>query len=372
MSRNPIYSVHAWTGLDGLEEALRECQRLFEDVELDPLCNSADWLLAYARAFVSPDEIFGWMISADGAPIALFPFREEPPRGPLSLKRATLLTDGTFDSDYLGLWIHPGIEEEAVELCLDLLAERAQSQAIVLSGIPESSPILPALRSVLNRRGLPRRERPAECLSAELPADFTDYLGGLKRRMRSKVRRALRVAESSGAHYARCDDPHRLESRLSEMFDLHEQRWVDAGQDGAFADLRRRSFYRDVARLALSRGALRLSYLEWRGRRVAYQFGIVEGERYYQMQEGYAPELADMRVGVALRAMSIQRLIAEGVRHYDFMGGESRHKRDWGGKSRACTTIAFALPRWRAKLAYGLRALLDRRTREREEVRASA
>jgi len=328
--------------------------------------------LAVERPDVASVDVNPLIITADGAPIAFFPFRQEPPRGPLSLKRATLLTDGTFDSDYHGLCIHPGIEEEALDLCLDLLVEEARSQAIVLSGIPEGSVLLPALRNVLNRRGLPRRERPANGLSAELPDSFTAYLAGLKPRMRTKIRQALRNAKANGARYARCDDTNVLEGRLSEMFDLHEQRWVAVGQDGAFADLRRRHFYRSVGRLAMARGALRLTYMVWRGRRVAYQFGIIEGDRYYQMQEGYDPEFTDLRLGVALRAMSIERLIEEGVRHYDFMGGDSSHKRDWGGVPRPCTTIAFALPRWRAKLAYGLRALLDRRSGDGEEIRASA
>ena len=60
-----------------------------------------------------------------------------------------------------------------------------------------------------------------------------------------------------------------------------------AGQDGAFADLRRRQFYRTVGRLAMARGALRLTYMVWRVRRVAYQFGIVEGDRV-QILEGLA------------------------------------------------------------------------------------
>ena len=54
-------------------------------------------------------------------------------------------------------------------------------------------------------------------------------------------------------------------------------------------------------------------------------------------------------------------LIGEGVRDYDFMEGDARHKRDWGGAPRPAETVAFALPRLRARLEYGLRAFLDRR-----------
>jgi hypothetical protein len=47
------------------------------------------------------------------------------------------------------------------------------------------------------------------------------------------------------------------------------------------------------------------------------------------------------------------------VRAYDFMAGDARHKRDWGGLDRPCTTIAFPLPKWRARLAYGLRERVE-------------
>jgi CelD/BcsL family acetyltransferase involved in cellulose biosynthesis len=65
-------------------------------------------------------------------------------------------------------------------------------------------------------------------------------------------------------------------------------------------------------------------------------------------------------VGVALRGLAVAELIARGVRAYDFMAGDSQHKRDWGGLPRPCTTIAFPLPRLRAVWAYRARELLDR------------
>lgn len=355
-------TVLAWNGLEGLERELATCARLFETSELDPLCNSPGWMLDYARSFVDPETIFGWTVIADDAPIALFAFREEPGRRPLHLRRALFLADGTFDSDYLGFWVHPAIEDEALEVCLDALATAGRCQAVVLAGIPDVSPVLPALRRILDARGLPRRERPTACLSAPLPESFTAYLSRLKPRMRSKVRSVLRTAKAEGARFAWCNDERALADHLQEMFTLHERRRRAAGETGgAFADLPRRAFYRRVAKRSLQDGSLRFARLLLGPRRVAYQLGVVAGGRYYQMQEGYDPDLGDLRVGVALRALAIENLIAEGVRHYDFMAGDSRHKRDWGGEPRPCTTVAFALPRWRARLAYGLRALLDRR-----------
>ena len=125
---------------------------------------------------------------------------------------------------------------------------------------------------------------------------------------------------------------------------------------------RRRAFYERFVGAHAAAGTLRFARFERDGQALAYQLGAVVRGTYYQIQEGFHPEEGDARPATALRAWAIERLIDEGVRAYDFLAGDSRHKRDWGGEPRPCTTLGFALPRWRARLAYGLRALLDRRT----------
>ena len=47
------------------------------------------------------------------------------------------------------------------------------------------------------------------------------------------------------------------------------------------------------------------------------------------MQEGFDIDFAKQNVGNVLRAMVFERLIAEGVRTYDFLAGVSRHKQSW-------------------------------------------
>ncbi len=353
--------ARAWRGLAGLlaeREGWEDCRA---ESRADPLCNSHEWTLAHGRAFAPDADVFGWTFHArDGRPAAVVALRREPPRGPLALRRALFLADGTFDSDYLEPPVRAGFERALAGALLDAARAVRGIEALVLSGMPEDSGFLAALRGELESRGLPRREREAPGLVAPLPASFEQYVAGLKPRMRTKLRSAVRAAEERGASFAWCDRAEELESHLEGLFRLHELRWKAAGQPGSFADPRRRAFYRDLAPSLLERGALRFARLEREGRPVAYQIGARVAESYYQLQEGYDPELGEERIGTALRARAIERLIAEGVRTYDFMAGDSRHKREWGGRPRPCATLAFALPGWRARLAYGLRALVDR------------
>jgi CelD/BcsL family acetyltransferase involved in cellulose biosynthesis len=336
-------------------------ERLAREAALDPLCNALPWTLAYARAFVPDGEAFGWVFEHGGETVGVVALRREPSRGPLALRRGLYLADGTFDSDYLAPPVRPGHERAVARALVDSARAVPRLEALVLAGMPDDSPFLAAVRAELGERGLPRREHGVPCLSAVLPDEFEAYLAALKPRMRTKVRSALRSAREQGARLEWCTREAEIEPWLSELYRLHELRWRAEGRAGSFADPRRRAFYLALCRDALARGALRLARLERDGATLAVQLGIPASSRYYQIQEGYDPAHESDRVGVALRALAIEALIAEGVRAYDFMAGDSRHKRDWGGELRFCTTVAFPLPRWRARTAYSIRAWLDRR-----------
>lgn len=327
---------------------------------LDPLCNSHAWCEAYARAFAEERDVFGWTFEHQGEPAGILALRREPSRGVLALRRALFVADGTFDSDYLEPPIRPGLERAVARALFDLARAERGLEALVLSGIPEGSPFLAALRAELELRGLPHREHAVTCLAAPLADSFERTLATLKPRMRSKVRSALRAAEERGAHLAWCRRRDELEPWLAELFRLHELRWRAEGRAGSFADPRRRAFYLAFTSAALERNELCFARLEEGGEVSAIQIGVCVGERYYQIQEGFDPAREDQRVGTALRALAMGQLIARGVRVYDFMAGDSRHKRDWGGEDRPCMTVAFPLERLRARLAYVLREQVER------------
>ena len=352
-------AARPWRGTAAFAALARDWDELARAAGLDPLCNAHAWSEAYARAYAVEDEVFGWRFEEAGETVGLVALRREPLRGTLSLRRALFVADGTFDSDYLEPPVRPGAERAVARALVGAAREVRGLEALVLAGMPEGSRFLAALRAELDERVLSRREHAVPCLSAPLADTFEAYVAGLTPRMRSKVRSALRAAEQRGARLAWCTREDEIEAWLGELYRLHELRWKAEGKAGSFADPRRRAFYSAFAHAALARGELCFARLEERGVVSATQLGVRVGERYYQVQEGYDPSLEEARVGTALRGLALSELIARGVRAYDFMAGDSQHKRDWGGQLRACTTVAFPLPKWRARLAYGLRARLE-------------
>jgi CelD/BcsL family acetyltransferase involved in cellulose biosynthesis len=352
--------ARAWRGLAAFEALGPSWDELVRAAGLDPLCNAHAWCLAYARAFARDEDVFGWSFEERGAPVGLVALRREPGRGALGLRRALLVADGTFDSDYLAPPALPGRERELAAAWIEAARATRELEALVLAGVPDDSPFLPALRAELAARGLAPRSHAVACLSAPLRGSLEAYLAALKPRMRTKVRSALRAAETRGARLEWCRDEGALEVYLGELFELHERRWRAEGRAGSFADPRRRAFYGAFARAALARGELCFARLVEADGTSATQLGVQKGARYYQVQEGFDPAREAERVGIALRGLALAELAAAGVEHYDFMAGDSRHKRDWGGEPRPCTTLAFPLPRWRARLVYRLKARVER------------
>ncbi|QDU67802.1 GNAT family N-acetyltransferase [Engelhardtia mirabilis] len=357
-------TAERFEGRAALEALEPEWRELVAASGVDPLCNGFTFVRAYARGWLDesgPGAPFGWVLrDRDGRAQALLPFRREPARGPLALGRARLLVDGTFDSDYLDLPTRPGAERAAVECAIELLRRERGLQALVLASVPADSTVLECWRQVAAERRLPTRERPDACAVSDLAPTFEEQLGRLPKRMRSKVRQARRRAEEAGATASWCDDTGRLDEHLETLFELHALRWQSVGEAGSFAQAPRRRYYGELAHGLAAEGSLRLARLDHEGRAICLQIGALIDGTYYQLQEGYDPAVDAFRPGIALRGWALEQLIGQGARRYDFMGGDSRHKRDWNAEPRDCRTLALALPRWRGRLAYGLRAAVDR------------
>jgi CelD/BcsL family acetyltransferase involved in cellulose biosynthesis len=190
-----------------------------------------------------------------------------------------------------------------------------------------------------------------------LPARFEDYFSTV---LTQNARSALRRQEKAlgpGVELHRCESHAELRTGLTSLFDLHGQRWREAGEDGSFArkPLMQR-FYEVFAPVALDRGWLRLYTLRVAGRDCAVQFGYAYGGAFLQLQEGFAPD-APPGIGNVLRLRVIRACIEQGLHAYDFLGGFNEHKRRWGAQPRTgcdvfCgrrslkNALLFAKPIW--------------------------
>ena len=83
----------------------------------------------------------------------------------------------------------------------------------------------------------------------------------------------------------------------------------------------------------MANGWLRLYALKTGVRIQAVQLGYVSNGVFYQIQEGFDPDVTP-GIGNALRKFVIDDCIEQGLRVYDFLSGFSDHKRRWGAERR--------------------------------------
>ena len=280
----------------------------------------------------------------------------------------SLVGDGSNDSDYLDFIIASGYEERVMQAFEEQWREEWNRGAVLLiNEVPEKSLNLPLFQRAGAEQGCIFTESHVDCGTVRLPNTWDEYLKMLKPRFRTKVRSVLRDLEDRPElRFGFCKTREDVERLLPILFDLHTRRWVRDGKPGVFGWDRKRDFYEALSAVLLERGWLRFSWLEWKGRVLACQYGFVYDGVYSQLQEGYEPASEHWNVGVGLRAWSIREFLKEGLREYDFLGGIGRHKTDWGAEIKRSYKIVLARDTYKNRLfCYGP----EWETHARESVR---
>ncbi len=279
--------------------------------------------------------------------VGIVPLYRAPLRAYLGIdyEALRLIGDGSHDSDYLDLIAERGQEERVVEAVVEqFVSGSLRADLMLISELPSSSPSLPLLRRVAAARGcIVRSEKEVPCAYVDLPREWDRYIQGLNSRMRTKVRSLTKRFDADPrAVFDMCGDSKNLEERLDSLFELHARRWQGKGQAGVFTSVTKREFYKRMAESFLHQGWLRFYSLQLDGRYVAHQFCSELNGTVYLHQEGFDPELSDQGIGNVLRAYVFRDCIRRGVRVYDFLGGVTSHKLDWGSsvKTSLCLCVA--------------------------------
>jgi peptidoglycan/xylan/chitin deacetylase (PgdA/CDA1 family)/CelD/BcsL family acetyltransferase involved in cellulose biosynthesis len=332
-----------------------------------------EWLAAWWSAYGAPGELRLLAIYDEAGPLrGIAPLRSSrQKRYGQSVAALSFVGDGSFDSDYLDFISAPGCEDDVVAAVSGHLAGELKDGAVLaLNEIPDRSRHLGAIRKWGSGRGMVLTEADVPCATVRLPETWDAYLALLKPRFRTKARSVLRNLESrANVRFGFCESHGELDRLLPALFDLHARRWQQEGKPGVFGIPGKQNFYRTVSAALLERGRLRFSFLEWNGRILACQYGFVYEGVYSQLQEGYEPAVEHWNVGIGLRSWSIRELLKQGVREYDFLGGVSRHKTDWGAEVKHSKRILLGSrtrrnalflhgPEWETQARESIRALV--------------
>ncbi len=244
----------------------------------------------------------------------------------LPLRRLTWLGNG--NSDYLGILALSTHQDIVVSSFKHYLAHILRGWDY--ADLPQQrfdSPLLHSLHSPdLVLEILPQEP----CPILMLPTSWDVLMQQLGKKMRSNLgyydRLLLRT--HADAEYSVATQEN-LELGMTALFDLHQRRWNARWLPGVLGKPRVQRFHRDIARVFLDRGWLRLHLLsiEGRIRAVIYCFAV-QGRTFYYLG-GFDPELSRLSIGTLLNGRAIRMAMEEGNAEFDFLRGNESYKYRW-------------------------------------------
>ena len=139
-----------------------------------------------------------------------------------------------------------------------------------------------------------------------------------------------------------------------------------------FGGAAKRRFYAHFVPRFARRGWLRLYSLRNGTDYLAHQLCFGGDGVTYLLQEGFDVSNPAASYGQMLRAAVIRDLIQRGETRYDFLGGFSKHKDDWGAREGKTIHLVLARKQWRGWLYFNAPLWRERLAVEAKRVLPAA
>jgi CelD/BcsL family acetyltransferase involved in cellulose biosynthesis len=156
------------------------------------------------------------------------------------------------------------------------------------------------------------------------------YRRSVSHNLRHDVERRLRrLCEAGAVSVQVSDGRERLDELLDEGLRVEASGWKGGTGTAIGSQVSTRHFYREMARWAASLGWLRLAFLRFDKRAIAFQFDLESGRTYYSLKIGYDPEYERFSPGKLLTYTMVSRAVASGLDTYELLGTDEPWKYRW-------------------------------------------
>ncbi len=195
----------------------------------------------------------------------------------------------------------------------------------------------------------------------------------LRAGLRKEARRAMRAAEQIGPlTIEEARTVEEAQAFLAALIPLHEARWAEAGELGAFFSPWLRHFHPALVESRFPAGEIQLLRVSVGGTPIGYLYHFRYGHRLYGYQWGLAlDEQREIKPGLLCDTLSLRHNLEQPVDVFDFLHGESTYKRRFATSHDRRLWLAMQRPRLSFRLENALRGAW-RRYRRRSLKPAAA
>jgi CelD/BcsL family acetyltransferase involved in cellulose biosynthesis len=266
-----------------------------------------EWLLTWWR-HLAAGELHLWRWGDAQAPRAILP---------LHLHDGTLRFLGHPAADQLGPVCTPEDREPAARALRSLLEGGWVAwRVFAADDLPADVPWADLLGASVSAR------QPSPFIQL-LGGTWDDFLATRSRNFRAQVRgRERRLQRAGRMRYRVTSRPDELDRDFDVFLSLHYARWGEP----TYSFEGRIGFHREFMREALSRGWLRLRFLELDGRPLAALYNLRFGEAESFYQSGRDPAHHADSAGFVLQAHAVREALEDGLAQYRLLRGGEAYK----------------------------------------------
>jgi CelD/BcsL family acetyltransferase involved in cellulose biosynthesis len=249
--------------------------------------------------------------------------------GPFRVRSRHLGTAGEPDADsvcveYNRLLVAPENRDAFASALVARIRQETNWDELLLDGFaPEDAePLLRAEPSLVAERRVCRAVdlRTASEMGGEI-------LAALKTNTQKKIRRSLRGFGAIETEWA--DTVEHAIDVLNELINLHQQRWKQTGEPGAFSSARFVAFHRELVPRLLAKGAVILFRARSALGTIGCLYSFIEHGRVLFYQSGLtAVDDNKLKPGLVTHALCMQCCMERGLTEYNFLAGDSRYKQE--------------------------------------------
>lgn len=213
---------------------------------------------------------------------------------------------------------------------LDAILENARNQLPKFLGfrfyfVPDTSRTGAHLQAAAARLGLVCTDEGA------LPSPWIDIASqpdtaAACTRKKSLLRHERGLAREAPLEILHLRDGAAILPHLEEFFDQHIARRAATPHPSLFLNPAQRDYYRRLALQIGPSGWLRFTRMSWKGRPIAFHFGLCYHGRYLFGIPSFDPALADRSPGEVLLRHLLLAALQEGARSFDFGIGDEPYK----------------------------------------------
>jgi hypothetical protein len=247
------------------------------------------------------------------------------------------LGDGKVCTDHLSILCHPKCIASVVTTIADyLIANDDNWDRMEFEAIDEGDDAMTLLVSELEaRNALVSCQQSCNCWVIDLPETWGDYLEMVSHSHRRQLIKWQKdYVESGRSRLHLVTSPAELEEAWGVFVDLHTSRRQSLGDEGCFASEAFNEFHRDVAGQLLDHGQLRMSWIELDGKPFTAEYHFFSPETVYTYQSGADATRLKDAPGRLAWLTTIQRAIADGFPHLDFLRGDEPYKAHFRAQAR--------------------------------------